>query len=273
VIGVVSAAGRFEVDNREMADHATLFDGSVVLSRQTAPRLDLKDGAWMRFGPHSMAKIAGHDIRLDGGIGELGSAGGYRLLVKTLSIQPARPESVVRVQIAGDSKVLVAAYTAPVRVFTAAGLLIATLDSGETLGFDTHAGPATTTGCLFKSKSRGRFILVASEGAPRDIEVRGPGLAKEVGNQVTVHGNVIPDATPVDCADLVMELTSLPHRIAKGCSVKAPSGCASRAQPAALSRPIATLHGHLVPYVLGGVAVTAATIGSIAATRDSESNQ
>jgi hypothetical protein len=273
IVGVVSAEGRFQLNHREVADHATLLDDSVIESRETAPRLDLKDGTRVRFGPHSRGKISGHDVQLDAGIGEVGAANGYRLLVRTLRILPVRPQSVVRAQIAGDHRVVVAAYTAPANVYNGAGLLIATLVPDETLSFDSQPEAVTRTGCLLERN--GSFIVATSEGTPKVIEARGTDLKKEVGNEVTIHGDVVQGATPAPCAGQVVELSGPAEHVANGCTQKVPQECANRLQTAnRQTRPNAVLHGgHISPYVIGGIGVAAATIGAIAATRPSESNQ
>jgi hypothetical protein len=268
VIGIVSAEGTFHLDNNAANGHATFFDGNVIQTDTTAPRLDLKDGAWMHFGTHSRARISGHVVSLETGIGEIGSAKDYRILAKTLRINPADDNSVVRVQLAGVHRILVAAYSGPVQVFNGTGLLVATLKSGETMAFDPQPATVTTTGCLLTKN--GRFIVVDPNDTSKVIELRGSDLSKDIGNQVTITGTAVPGATEV------VAVTSPVSRVrTDGCSeVAAKVGAdAPPITPGPTGSAVPKAAHSSTPYIVGGVAVAGGVIGAIVATRGSKSNQ
>jgi len=281
IIGVVSAEGTFRLNNSAANGHATLFDGNLIQTDETAPRVDLKDGAWMRFGANSRAMFSGHDIHLEGGIGEIGSAKDYKVLAKTLRITPVGSDSVVRVQVAGDHQVLVAAFTAPAQVYNRTGFLVATLKPGETLSFDPQPVAVTANGCLLTKN--GRFIVVDTKDTTKVVELRGAELGKELGNQVTINGNAVPGATPMAGASQVVGVTSAVSHIATGgCDeVAAKIG----ADPPPDSKPPVSIQqtkeggpkppggGHSsTPYIIGGVVVAGGVIGVIVATHKSTSN-
>ena len=278
VIGVVSAEGTFRLDNAAASDHATLFDGNVIQTEETAPRIDLKDGAWMRFGTGSRARISSHEVELERGIGELGSAKNYEVDAKTLRIKPGS-NSVVRVQVDNDRRVLVAALNAPVRVYNRTGILVANVLAGMTLSFDPQAGGPTTasaSGCLLTKN--GRYIVV-DPNTKQIIELRGgTDLAKEAGNRVTISGNVVPGATPMEGANQVVGLTSVTHVAPGGCvataaSVGADPPTPPPGTPTSSNAPGggAVHHASSTPYIIGGIAVAGGAIGAIVATRSSKS--
>ncbi len=264
VIGVISAEGSFRVENVAVHDQATLFDGNTVMTGDTAPRVYLKDGAWMHFGTGTRALISGHTVELKEGIGEMGGAPGYSFSAKTLRIAPANRKSIVQVQIAGDHSVVVAALEAPVTVYNRNGLPVALVRAGGTLSFDPFAAApdsSTVTGCLLVKG--GKPILV-DPNTYQVSELRSANWKGEVGNRVTVTGDVVAGSTLSIAVQTLENITIT--RVAVG-------GCAAvafddriKADPLPAGAAVAVHHSYAVYYVIGGVAVAGGAIAAITAS-------
>lgn len=264
VIGVISAEGSFRVGNVAVNDQATLFDGNSVQTGDTAPRVYLKDGAWMHLGTRTSAVISGHTLALKEGIAEIGAAPGYSVSAKTLRIAPAERRSIAQVQVAGDHRVIVAALEAPVNVYNRNGLPVALVRAGATLSFDPFAAdPATSTltGCLL---AKGGKPILVDPNTYQVSELRGGDWKGEVGNRVTVTGDVVAGATLDIATQVVQDITIT--RVAVG-------GCAAvafddriKADPFPSGGAAVAHHSSTAIYVIGGVAVAAGAIGAIEAT-------
>jgi hypothetical protein len=151
-------------------------------------------------------------------------------------------------------------------VLNSRGTLVANVPAGAALEFDPQAssGPTRLSGCL-QIKS-GHFVLT-DETTKVAVEVAGPGIAKEVGNRVSITGSTDASATPVSDATQFIRVTEV-SRVAKGCLVGKGSTGAGGAAAAGKgsgsgggtggSASVATI------AVIGGVAV-AATLGGLAA--------
>jgi len=264
VIGVISAEGSFRVGNVDVNDYATLFDGNAVKTGNTAPRVYLKDGAWMHFGTGTSVIISGHNVELREGIGEIGAAPNYSFSAKTLRITPANKKSIAQVQVVGDHRVVVAALEAPVNVYNRNGLPVAMVRAGAALSFDPFAADptaSTVTGCLLVKG--GKPILVEPD-TYQVSELRGTNWNSEVGNRVTVTGDVVAGATMNIAVQVLQNITIT--RVAVG-------GCAAvafddriKADPLPNSAIGAAHHSYAPYYIIGGVAVAGGVIGAIAAS-------
>jgi hypothetical protein len=101
----------------------------------------------------------------------------------------------------------VTALNGPVRVYNEVGLLVANVRPGVAMSFQPQAAPPTSserTGCLMRSKTdRSKFILV-DQVADITVEVRGEGLAEQVGNQIKIKGSAFRSEVPVAEASQVI---------------------------------------------------------------------
>jgi len=264
VIGVISAEGSFRVENVAVNDHATLFDGNAVQTGDTAPRVYLKDGAWMHFGTGTSAIISGHNVALTEGIAEIGAAPNYSVSAKTLRIAPANKKSIAQVQVVGDHRVVVAALEASVNVYNRNGLPVAMVRAGATLSFDPFAGDptaSTLTGCLLMKG--GKPILV-DPNTYQVAELRGTNWEGEVGNRVTVTGDVVAGPT-LDIAAQVLQNITITRVAVGGCAAVA-FDQRIKADPLPNRGVGAVHHSYTTLYIVGGVAVAGGAIGVIAAS-------
>jgi len=261
-IGTAQSPGRFQVDNSPVSGSATVFEGTRIESRSGAPRVQLQNGSSFEFAPETRATIYGDRAVLEQGGGVVaGSAMPYSVQARSLSIQAADRDGSARVQLAGASRVQVSALRGAVRVRNSQGLLVANLTPGTSLEFDPQIGTANKTrvsGCL--QRTAGRFVLT-DETTGVTMELRGEGLERELGNNVTVNGTMeaVSDAQAVNVLTI--------ERVGKGCGgrvVKTGTGAAAGAGAGgAVAGSGWALSGTSVA-IIGGVAA-AATVGGLAA--------
>jgi len=272
VIGVVTAQGSFRVANTSVNDNATLFDGNSIVTGDTTPLVNLKDGARILLGTGTSASISGHVVNLTQGIGELRSAASYSVLAKTLRITPSK-SAIATVKVESDHRVLVAAVAAPVNVYNRNQILVATLRAGDTLSFDPQpASPQATsvTGCLL---TKGGAPIIVDPQTYQVSQLIGGNWRGEVGNRVTVTGDVTGTGKTVDIAAQALQVASV-TRVAAG-------GCAAVAADPRIKADTAVLggrgggpeprHSYTAVWVVAGVAVAAGVAIAIAESNKNKS--
>lgn len=271
VIGTATARGAFRVDNATVTGNATLFEGATIETHTAGTALLLPGRARVALSPGSKGKLYGDRLLLEKGEARLEQGAGFRFEARGLTIQPATGTASARVAVGSNVKVQVVALNGTFRVLNARGMLIANVVSGSALEFDPQAssGPTRLSGCLLIKS--GHFVLT-DETTQVTVELAGPGVAKEVGNRVSVTGSMDSSAAPVSDASQFIRVTEV-SRVAKGClagknSERAGAGGAAAAGKGGSGSgggggtgtgiTVATI------AVIGGVAV-AATLGGLAA--------
>lgn len=204
-IGFAIAKGSFVIDGASVYGNATLFGGATIETGQASSRLQFSNGARIELAPQSRAKVFGDHLTLEKGLGEL-AAKKYRIEARTLSIEA---NALARVSLEGSKDVLVTALNGPVRVYNEVGLLVANVRPGVAMSFQPQAAAPTSserTGCLMRSKvDPSKFILV-DQVADITVELRGEGLAEQVGNQIKVRGTAFRSEVPVAGASQVIQV-------------------------------------------------------------------
>ena len=264
-LGVAIAKGGFQIDGSPVSDNATLFGGSIVETSQASSRLQLNGGARVELSPRSRAKVFSDHLSLEKGVGELASKD-YQIEAQTLRIATDAAKTVARVRIDSSKNVMVAAVNGPVRVYNEIGMLVANVKPGVPLVFQAQAAaPAASerTGCLTRSKEDPTKFVLVDQLANITVEVRGTGLAEQVGNQVKISGTAFRSATPVAGASQVIQATTVELVTRGGCTVvpAAPSTAAAKTGGMSNGAKIA----------IAVVAVGGAAGGVIAATGGSKS--
>ena len=278
-LGVAIAKGGFQVDGASVSGNATLFGGATIETDRASSRLQLSSGARVELAPQSRARVFGDHLALEKGSGELASKD-YQIEARTLRVATGAAPSLARVSIQGSSSVLVTAVNGPAHVYNEIGLLVADVRPGMALAFEPQAGAATAserTGCLMRSSAdRTKYTLV-DPVANVTVELRGEGLAEQVGNQVKVSGTTFRSATPVAGASQVIQVTSLQVVAQGGCGAAqaaSPSTQPGPAQPAGKSGPAtgaSTGISNGAKIAIAAVGVGAAAGGIIAATSGGKS--
>jgi hypothetical protein len=265
VIGVAIANGPFLIDRSQVTGNASLFEGSEVVTEEASSKLRLNGGARLEIGAGSQIRVFASRAVLERGAGQVEGPPAYSLQALTLRIAAAAPKAIARVRLDGSDAILVSAFNGPVRVSTAAGLLVATVAPGRDLRFQPGAAEADSfevTGCLLQKS--GRFIVVDST-SNQMFEVRGAtDLADKLGNRITVKGTEVPGAQPLEGAAHFIAIQSVTDVAPGGCLATA-AGVGADPPPGATAVPktVAASKGANKAVILG-VVIAAAAGGGIA---------
>ena len=190
-IGMAVANGSFQVDHSAVYGNGTLFDGSVVETAKASSWLQLTGVARMRLAGESRAKVYQHRLVLEQGLGEMEASGWFEVEARSLHIAVA-PGSVARVKVENGRAVLVSAVRGALRVMNAGGILVASMETGNSMVFEPQAGaeaPTRASGCLLE---KGGKFLLAERTTKVLLELQGGDLEKQLGNQVEISGRAMP---------------------------------------------------------------------------------
>jgi len=263
-LGFATAKGSFQIDGASVSGDATLFGGTTIETGEASSRLQFSNGARIELAAHSRAKTFSDHLTLEKGLGEL-AAKKYRIEARTLRIETNDPQSLARVIIESEKRVLVMARNGPVRVYNEIGLLVANVKPGVAMSFEPQAGAATSserTGCLMRSKVEPAKFILVDEVADITVEVRGDGLAEQVGNRIRIRGSAFRSEVPVAGASQVIQVDGI-ELITKDACAAGPAG----PKPSDIAKKGGISNGAKVAIavaVVGGAAggIVAATSGS-----------
>lgn len=264
VIGVAVSKGTFMLDDHDVPGNATIFDGARLQTARNTSVIRLPGLARLQLGQDSGGVVHRDHLKLEKGLSQIDTLRPYWVEALSFKIAAAQGISSTRISIEGSKTVRVAALTGGVRVANRDGVLIARLAAGDSLDFASEAGataPSQIKGCLEKS---GAGFRLTDETSRVTAELRGAGLASQVGSRVEVMGKMLTDSQPVEGATQVIEVLRL-NRLTATCTVPrvAPGEVSSKSGILGMSKGTA---------VIAGVAVAAATtIPAIVLTRNNES--
>jgi hypothetical protein len=273
------ANGSFQVDHARVWGNTTLFDGSMIETATAPSQLQLNDGAKMRLSSDTRATIYQRKVVLEAGYGQLESAVDFEVEARSLHIFAATRQTVARIKLEGDRKVVVAALNGSVRVKNAAGLLVANVEAGRSLDLEPQAAgaaaPTRVSGCLV---AKGGKVVLVEQTTNVLLELQGPDLEKEIGNHVEISGVALSEPVSIPGASQLIRVAGLKQVTKGGCSAVAKKAGASVAAAGAAAAGTAAGTGAAAGAagaaaggigastiaVIGGVAA-AATVGSLAA--------
>src|SRR6202043_3517091 len=207
-IGFAIAKGSFQIDGASVSGNATLFGGATIETGEASSRLQFSNGARIELAPESRAKIFSDHLTLEKGLGEL-AAKKYQIEARSLRIETNDPKFLARVSLEGSKDVLVTALNGTVRVYNEVGLLVANVRPGVAMSFQPQAAPPTAserTGCLMRSKVEPSKFILVDQVADITVELRGEGLAEQVGNQIKIRGSAFRSEVPVAGASQVIQV-------------------------------------------------------------------
>lgn len=272
-IGSAITNGSFQVDQARVWGNATLFDGSIIETASAPSQLQLIGGAQVRLAADTRATVYQKKLILESGYGQIESAPGYEVEARSLRVSGSR-DTITRVKLAGDGKVIVAAVRGAVRVTNSTGVLVATIEAGESLDLEPQAAgasaPTKVTGCLLEKAGKS---IVVDQTTSVVLELRGTDLEKEIGNRVEITGVAENSPASVPGASQLIRVAGLKVVGKGGCSsiarkVGATGGAvaigAAGTSAGAAGAGAATGIGAGTIAVIGGVAA-AATVGGLAA--------
>ena len=282
-IGMAVANGSFQVDHSAVYGNGTLFEGSVIETAKASSRLQLTGGVQMRLAGESRAKVYQRRLVLEQGLGEMESAGGFEVEARSLHIVAA-PGSLARVKVENGRNVLVSAVRGALRVTNAGGVLVARMETGNSMVFEPQAtgatAPTRATGCLLEKD--GKFLL-AERTTNIVLELQGSDLDKQLGNQVEISGKAETASPRTAGAGQLIKVAGIKLVRKGGCTAIAKKLGAAAAAGGATAAAAGTGAGAAgaagaagtagagigigTVAVIGGVAA-AATVGGLAAVGD-----
>jgi hypothetical protein len=263
-IGRIVAKGAFRVDHSTVTGNATLFEGATIESGIDRPAMEFASGAKLSLGAESKVRVFGDHMVLERGQSRLDKAAGFRVEARGLTIQPETGNATGRVELAGASRVQVAALTGSFRVLNARGMVVAKIPTGIVLAFEPQAaaGPARITGRLV---NKGGHYLLTDETTNVTVEVAGANLARLVGQRVEVTGSMDPTATPVSDASQFIRVDNVKLLSGAGTAAAGSGGAASAAGGlsglAISGTTIAIIGGVAAAAVVGGLAASGGLSG------------
>lgn len=268
-IGMAVANGSFQVDHARVWGNTTLFDGSMIETATAPSQLQLNDGAKMRLSSDTRATIYQRKVVLEAGYGQLESAADFEVEARSLHIFAATRQTVARIKLEGDRKVVVAALSGSVRVKNAAGLLVANVEAGRSLDLEPQAAgaaaPTRVSGCLV---AKGGKVVLVEQTTNVLLELQGPDLEKEIGNHVEISGVALNEPVSIPGASQLIRVAGLKQVTKGGCSAVAKKAGASvaAAGAAAAAGTAAGAAAGAAGAAAGGIgASTIAVIGGVAA--------
>ncbi|MBZ5577642.1 MAG: hypothetical protein LAP40_13860 [Acidobacteriia bacterium] len=272
-IGFVAANGSFQVNAQQARGNATLFDGSVIETTKAPSQLRLENGVQLRLATDSRATVYQGRVVLEKGSGQLESSSPFPVESRTLRVFSTGPNTVARVQLDGQKRVLVAALKGSVRVTNSSGIVLANLPSGLSMAFEPQVGasaPARVSGCLFQ---KGGKDFVYDGTTKVALELTGTGLDKQVGKNVEVTGIQNPATQAIavtglkpvsggNCAKFAKMVEK--SGVEAAAAATGAAGTVAAAGAGAAAGAAAGAGVAATATVIGGVAA-AATVGGLAA--------
>jgi hypothetical protein len=215
-IGLAVANGTFQIDKSKVYGNTTLFDGSLIETAAVSSDLTLHNGARLRLGSESQARVRPDRLVLEKGQTEISASSGYSIEALGLRIAPESPQSRLAVTYSGPARIQVAALIGSARISGLNGVLIANVPAGTALDLETQAAgaaAASTISGVLQSKN-GAFLL-PDEVSRVTYTLAGSGLDPYVGKCVEVTGTIDTAAQPAVGSSQVMRVLTIKE--AKGC--------------------------------------------------------
>ncbi len=268
-IGTVMSNGEFRLDHARVTSNATLFDGSLLETGDTPSRLRLTNGASVLLASDTRARVRRDRLELEAGGGEV--AGRYPIQARRLRIEPDSDAARLRVRLAGDNALQVAALAGSLRVFDSRGVHIANLPAGVALQFEPQTGqlapPSNFIGCILKKE--GIFVLY-DRTTRLLVELRGNfDFADHWGDQVQIAG-ATDTAAESKVASQVVDVSTLTPFAEGGCGpvaqqlgAEVPPGKEAPAVPAPAPQPSGGMSAGTKVALIGAIAGGAAAAISV----------
>jgi hypothetical protein len=197
-IGFAAAQGSFQVNSTDAQGTATLFEGSVVETGKAPSTIQLGNGAQIRLAMDSRAKIFESRLVLEKGAGQIEGSSAYPIESRTLRVTATAPNTVARIRLSEQGKVLVATVRGSVRVTNSAGLAVADVTGGLSMAFDPQVGasaPAKLAGCIYEHDGTD-FIFDSATKIARGL--KGSALSRQVGKNLEISGLEDPATHLID---------------------------------------------------------------------------
>lgn len=209
-IGTVTANGEIQVDGSAIRSNSTLFDGSVVQTSGVRSEVRLADGSQLVLNPDSRMTLYRNHAVLEQGLTMQRNAGKHAVIANGLKVSSETPNGVVLVDILNRTHMEVAARSAVADVRTPAGDLVARIEPGKTLSFDTapqeNMSPSSIRIAGVLRPVAGHFVLTDAQSG-LTFQLQGSDLAAYSGIPVQVIGMVSSVVPTVSGASRVVDVS------------------------------------------------------------------
>jgi hypothetical protein len=226
-VGFVVTNGQVEVDGSVVHGNSTLFQGSLIQAGSATSDLMFPGGSNLLLQPDSAVKVYREYALLQRGA--VIQRGSHELIADGLRIYSLSPQGAIVVGMKDKSHLEVAAQGGAAEVRTAAGVLLARLETGKAMGFTVQDSPqaptasATTSGQaapepgtqltlhgIVRKDHAGRYghYLLTDIATKVTYELQGPGLDELVGAQVEVIGSIF-DQPAAEGASKVVSVSDI----------------------------------------------------------------
>jgi hypothetical protein len=215
-IGLAVANGTFQIDKSNVYGNTNLFDGSLIETAAVSSDLVLHNGARLRLGSESQARVLPDRLMLEKGQTEISASSGYSVEALGLRVAPESPQSRLAVAYSGPSRIQVAALLGSARISGLNGVLIANVPTGTALDLEPQAAgaaAASTLSGVLESK-KGAFLL-PDDASHVTYTLLGAGLDQFVGKCVEVTGPIDTAVQAAVGSSQVLRVFTIKE--AKGC--------------------------------------------------------
>ena len=221
------------LNHSEVWGNATLFDGSSIDTQKASSDAALTGGVRIQFGAQSRARMWQNRMALDQGVAQVTARAAYEIDTGGIKV---KAESGSRMMLKAGAQVEVTALAGMAQVRDRDGTLLASIAPGRTLRFAFQT-TVTRTGCLLYKD--GHFLL-QDENTNQVLELYGPNLEPNTGNQVEITGTDAATKPALSVATAVMNVAAIAVKTPGGCLSVASSLDAKTEAPAGASTPNAS---------------------------------
>jgi len=209
-IGTVTTNGEMQVDGSTIRSNSTLFDGSVVQTSAVRSDVRLSDGSQVVLNPDSRMTLYRDHAVLERGLTMQHNAGKHAVIANGLKVSSETPDGVVLVGIQNPTHMEVAARSGAADVRTPAGNLVARIEPGKTLSFNTapeeNVSPSSIKIAGILRPVAGHFVLTDAQSG-LTFQLQGSNLAAYSGTPVQVIGMVSSVVPTVSGASRVVDVS------------------------------------------------------------------
>jgi len=209
-IGTVTSNGEIQVDGSAIRSNSTLFNGSVVQTSGVRSDVRFSDGSQLVLNPDSRMTLYRDHAVLEQGLTMQRNAGKHTVIANGLRVSSETPHGVVLVGIQNKTHMEVAVRSGVVDVQTPTGDLVARIEPGKALGFDTPpVGDTSISSVKIAGILRpiaGHFVLTDAQSGVT-FQLRGSNLAAYSGTSVQINGMVASAAPTVPGASHLVDVS------------------------------------------------------------------
>ena len=214
-IGTVTANGEMQVDGSAVRSNSILFDGSVIQTSGVRSDVRLSDGSQVVLNPDSRMMLYRDHAVLEQGLTMQRNVGKHAVIANGLRVTSETPSGVVLVDVQDKTHMEVMSRSGVADVQTPAGDMVARIEPGKTLSFNTApVEDASTSSIKIAGILRpvaGHFVLTDTQSGLM-FQLRGSNLAALSGTPVQVIGMVASAAPTVPGASRMVDVSDAsPH--------------------------------------------------------------